>query len=100
MKRILILIAGFCLITVLSGFTFKTSKEHAFAICLRNCVNNNFPDSKCNTCDATCRHDLAALNLSGDEYSEGLATCRVQCHNTCRMNATLTCRANCASLEP
>jgi hypothetical protein len=99
MKWTLVLLAGICSITALSGFTFKTPKPHPFAVCLRNCLDANFPDSKCNTCDPNCRADLKALKLTGDQYDEGFATCTVQCHNTCRINATSSCRASCASLQ-
>lgn len=59
-------------------------------------MNKNFADSSC-TCNATCRNNLAVLNLSGDEYDEGLAMCTVQCQDTCRMAATLDCRPSCAA---
>jgi hypothetical protein len=96
MKRILKLLAGICVISVLSGFTFKTPKMHPFAICVRNCLNKNFSDSSC-TCNATCRNSVGVLSLSGDEYDEGLAMCTVQCEDTCRLAATVDCRSSCAA---
>jgi hypothetical protein len=97
MKRISGLLAGICVISVLSGFTFKTPKVHPFATCMRSCLNKNFPDSSC-ACNTICIKKIANLDLSGDEYDEGVAMCTVQCLDTCRMSATLSCRPSCATL--
>jgi hypothetical protein len=103
MKRILRLIAGLCLVSVISGFTFSTPKMHPYAVCVRTCLHENFADSSCN-CNQNCVNELATFkrlsNQSGDDYDEGLAACTVQCLDTCRWNATLGCRPSCLDLEP